>query len=199
MPFTPLTATHRLQMQYVITGFTHTIHAYCERGADILGAKQLVDRDGILPLPFQDVAQEWWADVSLNLGEDVPPPVVLLQERSGLLWLPIDSFTPTGTGGSDPSTLANQLTVVVRDTDFRKIRITVLETINGYVGHSPSGRGIDANIDAFCDAIDGVDTDIHAIYRWQKSRGDNFILATGAIAGATLDLNDKLKRGRGYE
>jgi hypothetical protein len=199
MPFTPLTATHRLNFQYSVLGFTHTVKLYCKRQDPLIGGPALLNRDGTLT-DVVDAAQGFWDDIRGNYSDSVAAPGCLFEERSGSLWLPITGVTVAGAGGSStPPSPASQFTMLIRDTAFKKMRLTLMEMRHGYVGHSPSGLGIYTDLDVIANSYNGVGFGPHDPYMWQKSRGDNYILASGAIAGSTLDLNDKLKRRRGLE
>lgn len=196
---TPLTATHRFTMSYVVDGFTHIKRSYCKRQDPLIGGPAVLDRNGSL-IDVVDAAQGLWDTFSQSLETTVPPPAVLFEERSGSLWLPVAAATVTGSGSSTNGVrLASQYTLVVRDTAFKKIRATWLEFSEAYVGHSPSGLGISTTLDVIANNYNGAGAIANHPFLWEKSRGDNYILASGAIAGGTLDLNDKIKRRRGLE
>lgn len=195
---TTLTATHRITLTYVCTGFTHLWRGFCKVGSTVLGVRQLVCRDGITEISWKDGIEYWGSKVPEFADCDATMSA-LLEVRSGTLWNPLDAdaFTVGLFGGTFAP--ASQYTAVVRDTAFKKIRVVLMEGFNGYVGHAASGYGINAGLDDMSDVLNGNDADPLTNYQWQKSRGDNYILASGAIAGVTLDLNDKLKRARGLE
>jgi hypothetical protein len=195
----PLTATARIEFKYVIAGMTHRLNTYMAYN-DVIGQHQMVDRDGITTVLWTVGAQKLWdairtAYVAASL---TAPAQISLFQRAGTLWNLIDVATLTGIGsGSGTQTLASQFTLVVRDTAFKKMRFVLLELSQGYAGHDPLGMGISGIGNTITQCINGVNGNANDAYRWMKSRGDRFIAATGAIAGGTLDMNDKLKRARG--
>jgi hypothetical protein len=196
---TPLTATHRFSFTYAVDGLQHVAIAYCKRQDPLIGGMGVANRDGSSLTSIGDAAQGYWDLMKQQMLGSVPVPTVLFEERSGLLWFPLAGVAVTGAAGAGANFHASQYTLVVRDTSFKKLRITWMEGALGYVGHSPSGLGLGAGADNIANGYNGVGFGAHDPYVWQKSRGDRYILAAGAIAGATLDLNDKLKRRRGLE
>jgi hypothetical protein len=196
----PLVATSRLVAKYVVSGLTHTLRMYMAYN-DVLGQHQMVDRDGITTVLWTLGGQYVWDKIRAMLDATlVPNPATLeLQQRSGTLWNPIDFAALTGAGSGGGFSPALQQTWVLRDIAFKKIRFEVLEGVYQYNYHSNTGVGLNAAETAVTSMLSGADASANAPYRWMKSRGDRFILASGAIAGLTHDLNDKLKRARGIE
>jgi len=187
-------------MKYVVHNLTHTLRMYMAYN-DVLGQHQMVDRDGLTTVLWTLGGQYAWDKVRIMLdATEVPNPATLeLQQRSGILWNPVDFAALTGAGGGGGYQPALQQTWVVRDTAFKKIRFEVFEGVYALSYHSNVGVGLNAAETAVTSMLSGADASANAPYRWLKSRGDRFILATGAIAGLTHDQNDKLKRTRGLE
>lgn len=197
MPST-LTATHRIVAKWQNSGLEHVQRAYCELGTPIGGVQQLVSRDGVSPIPVPDAYQGMFDALSAILADTDAAISFSLEERTGLIWNPLDfDSIPPFTGRT--LVPASQFTLVLRDTAFIKIRVVVLETAEGYVGHSASGLGINANTDDFTNNYNGNTGVGTEPFFWQKSLVDNFILAGGSVAGGTYDLNDRAKRDRGLE
>lgn len=192
----PLLATNRVTFTFTVSGLNHVQRFYCERAAPLLGVEQLADRDGIVTRDAQSCFDSGWQGIARVLGVLTTTATAILEEYSAPLWNPVAAFTVSAAGDQAADTPASQLTVVVRDTAFKKIRMTTMEPGLGYAGHSNTGYGFNVSADQYIDSITGADTDTFGIYRWAKSRGDRFIMASGMIAGATLDFNDKLKRSR---
>lgn len=197
----PLLATARLQFLYQVSGFNHRLNCYVAYN-DVLGQHQMVDRDGITTVLWSLGGQYLWDKFrALYSAASLAAPASLsLFQRSGSLWNLIDVTTLTGIGTSGGAfTAGNMYTWVLRDLQFKKLRFLSLENVYGYVGHWNNGLRGDAATDAVTNMLSGADASANAPYRWMKSRGDRFLAASGAVAGLTLDLNDKLKRARGYE
>lgn len=197
----PLLATAKLTFEYTVAGLLHRLNMYMAYN-DVLGQHQMVDRDGITTILWTVGAQYAWDKIRATLysGDVTSPAQVSLYDRSGTLWNLKDVAALTGVGSYPSATAkASQETWVLRDTAFKKLRFILLEGPYGYVLHSPNGVVSDPSLNAVSSMLSGVDNNASAPYRWMKSRGDRFLAATGVIAGFTLDLNDKLKRARGFE
>jgi len=197
----PLLATSKLTFEYVVQGVLHKYDAYMAYN-DVLGQHQMVDRDGITTILWTVGAQTLWnaARQFWTAGDVLTPATLKLFKYAAPVWNLIDTAALTGIGsGGGPISLASQVTYVLRDTAFKFVRAIWLECNQGYVGHSPNGSGISGVLTGLSDEYTGVNPTVSAPYRWQKSRGDRFLAATNAVAGLTLDLNDKLKRRRGLE
>lgn len=194
-----LAATARIAIAYVVDGLHHVIHHYCAYNL-VLGVPQLVDRDGITTILWTLAAGDLWSVAKgMFTAASVPSvPTATLESRSGALWNPVavTSLVGIGTHGGTYNK-ASELTFVLRDTLFKKVRVNWLEGAFGYVGHSATGTGIEASVDGMANMYNGANAGANDPYRWVKSRGDRFLAPTGVIAGGTLDLNDKLKRARG--
>lgn len=198
---TPLTATARIKVTYTTDGFVHRYVNYCAYNL-VLGIPQLVDRDGITTVLWSLASTYLWDLVRAVMSTTAvgATAVATLESRSGALWNPVAIYPLSGAGTTVGAySKAQQATWVIRDTAFKKMRYLIFETPFAYLFHSVTGRGYSAGYDAITDGFSGTDASANAPYRWVKTRGDRFLLATGDIAGLTFDLNDKLKRARGLE
>lgn len=193
---TPLTATDRVVLTYQVLGLQHRLVSYCSQGAPISGEPSLITRDGSSTIVWNLLAQFQWEVLRSLLDPSTPPASAQLETRSGIIWNPVSGQSLLHNGAAGGSSEASQLTVVLNDTAFKKIRVIAMEPSLGYAGHSPSGIGVSGPIDAFVLAYTTM-TDPDCPFEWVKSRGDRYILSSGACRGATLDTNDKLRRARG--
>jgi hypothetical protein len=191
----PLLATDRIVFNIAVGGLAHKLVAYVKQAAPIMGVPQILDRDGITTHGWDGAAQYMWDLLVAIYDSTTPPAAAELQNRSGIVWNPVAGVTLTSNGIGTGIALAGQLTYVLRDTAFKHIRYTLMETTLPYAGHEPNGFGLDVNADALLTALTS-NSNVVAPFNWQKSRGDRYILASGACAGGTLDLNDKLRRRR---
>lgn len=197
----PLLATNRITLSYTVIGFAHKMHAYCIRGFDTpAGVPQVTFRDGVTGLEWEDAAQGLWNAIRPMLEIPTAAATATFDELISLAWVPLAAAALTGAGQSSGSAkVASQATWVVRDTAFKFMRFIILEHTEGYVGHSPTGLTLGPTPANTTNDLNGVETLAGEPFNWQVSRGRRYILASGAIAGLTYDLNDKLKRGRGLE
>src|SRR5207248_2623989 len=122
--------TSRVHLPYTVDGEDHDFHIYCETVAG--GPPFSLVGWGIAGNPtFQDAA------ASMNLAMyhmwhtgDTTFADILLEQFDGSAWNPIEGYTPAVQPDSSSSLkLATQVTVVLRDDQFRKVRPVLMETI----------------------------------------------------------------------
>jgi hypothetical protein len=196
---TPLTATAKISFSYRVMGLVHRLDTYMAYN-DVLGQHQMVDRDGVTTVLWTLGAQYLWDKMRVLFHPtNVPSPAAIsLFQRSGSFWNLIDVANLTGVGsGGDITGAGWQLTWVLRDTAFKKLRFIMLETLFASLDHTPTGESGQGNIEACTDMLDGEDVNASAPYRWMKSRGDRFLAATGVVAGLTSTTNQRIRRARG--
>lgn len=198
---TPLVAAYRITLNYTVAGLAHKWRGYCKPNA--VGAQpwSLITFNSLFVDTWVASIQALWSQLcNFAFTTDVAPATAQLEQNLGLLWVPLDFTLLTGSGtNTPPATLAQQYTAVVRDTAFRKMRVVLLETAMPYLGHSSSGVGLGTLSDNTTQAWSGAITSAAYPFQWQISRGGNYILRAGAIAGVTFDQNRKLKRARHVE
>jgi hypothetical protein len=195
---TPLVSSRRITLTYVVLGLSHK-HRHYAVNADSGGIRQVLHRDGTTVISWTDAAQALWDAIRQVLDNTVPAATALLEDRSGTLWLPTASATLSNAGQvSGVVNIASQITTVLRDTTFKKIRSIVLEHDEGYVGHSATGHTISSAVTSMVSALDGtVVSPAETPFNWIVGRSENYILSSGAVAGVTLDSNDRIRRSRG--
>lgn len=191
---TVLVASWRITIPYTVTGQNHKVHAYA-RIATTTPSFGLRHRDLTTVIPWTDAADQF----NRYFGDAFLPAAatwgtVLLEQLVGSLWQPqaTHSVTGTQTGTTIP---ASQVTVVLRDTTFKKIRLVALDTKYQPPirwANLPTGTVIDNNLVEWT----GAYTDTASPFLWQVGRSNNFLQAD-PIAGISVDLNDKLRRARG--
>lgn len=193
---TALAATDRLTINYTVLTLAHKITMYCKQGSPIAGVAQVLDRDGVSLIAVASAAQFVWDTMRDKFTTTVLAADYLLEHRSGIAWNPVEADVLTGIGTGGSAAVASQFTLVLRDTSFLKIHNLLLEHSEGYAGHSNTGLGLNTPLDNYVLAYIS-DIDPVCQWHWVKSRGDHYILASGAGAGGTLGLNDKIRRARG--
>ena len=195
----PLTATSVLRFEYVVSGLRHKLQTYMAYN-DVLGQHQMVDRDGITTILWTTGAQYLWDKVRALYysGYVTSPATVTLLHRSGTLWNIVDVAALTGTGSNGTvGKFGAEGTWTLRDTSFKKLKYILLEAVFDLTGKYPTGIGAGSAINAMTNALNGVDTDASAPFRWVKSRGDRFLAASGTVAGLSFRPNDAICRARG--
>jgi hypothetical protein len=195
----PLLANDRVKIDYYVDGQPHVVRMYCNRGTTSGSTYNLLARDLSTQLDWQPCIQQAWNCFVGLFYAGTPTPIATLESLSGSVWNPIDAFTLVNAGAGGSYNPASQATWVVRDTAFKKIHLVLMEHRLGYVGHAGNGLGLAAITDVVTRDITGADGDAFGLFQWWKSRGNRYILPSGAIAGLTFDLNDKMKRRRNLE
>lgn len=195
---TPLTALARITINYTVLNLVHKHRMYVR--LDPTGGTPVfvMDRDATPHISWIGAAQRVWDIVGgVLIGAGEPAPTAILEDYVAPYWRPHDFVTLSGvSGGGTASFPTSQATWVVRDTAFKFIRVIWLETLAGVLGHSSSGLGLSGPLTAVTNELAGPVVAHLSPWAWQVSRGNNYIAATGAIAGLTLDQNRKLKRVR---
>lgn len=190
---TILTATWRATVPYTISGLAHKLHIYAKI-ATTTPTFSVRHRNGIDSSDFDDIMDRLASRLTNVLPSGTVIGTCLFEQRSGSIWTPQYSYLPTDTfsGSLQPAT---QLTAVLRDTAFKKVRLTVLDTKIAAPAHYPglSGGGLDGFIAGWGEAGAVVPEDP---WFWAVSRGSNYMLSS-PFAGTTMDLNDKIRRARG--
>src|SRR5215831_5907577 len=184
---TPLVSTHRITIEYHDASQSHKMRAYVKVASLTAVPPTLHMRDGSSVINWTDAATGLTAAASAILSNTFSFGGALLEQNipGTDTWFTIDTFAPGGTGSLGGATLpASQFTLVVRDTENRKIRVVVLDTAKHYTGHSQTGLGIDTDTTAVVHDYDGTDVaTASSPYNWQVSRKELFIKAVGSIAG----------------
>lgn len=199
----PLLAVTRISVFYTIQSFRHVWRGYVSQDPAAFTPRHILKRDGVTSISWVVAAQAAWDTIRQVIrSTETPVPSARLENLvvGTNQWQLTDVANLINAGASADATVkASQLTVVVRDTAFKFLRFVVLESTPGYVGHAENGLGIDAHIDVVVNNLNGTNIAANEPFTWQMSRGFRYINPSGSIAGATLDLNDKLKRRRGFE
>lgn len=190
---TPLSATWRIKFQYAVDGLEHVLHAYARIGT-ITPTLTLRQRDGVTETLWSDCATGMVGAMSNVLPAAVVWGAQTLEQLSGLVWLPQASAAATaGTAGTYKP--ATQITAVLRDTGFHKIRLQVMEGVVAAPSHTPGipGSGF---LNALLLPFTVGGSTAGDPYFWMVSRANQY-LQDNPVVGTTVDLNDKLRRARG--
>lgn len=189
---TPLLATARITLPYTIAGIEHKVHLYVqEHGTtSIDGYLTINTRSG--NISWAAGIQQWADRYAVIAPSDMVPGTAILEELAGSLWLPVQSydivdFTPTVTVHKN----AEQDTLTLRDANFKKVRVIMMEGIIGAPAKTtnPSENG-------FLLGYVNSGADVNDPINWQVSRGNDFLSISPFVSFVTT-LNRKLRRARG--
>lgn len=201
---TPLTAVNRIDFVYVIDGLTHHNVRYCDWDGST-SSPTLARNGGGSAITLQDAADAWANALAQVLAVgDAQTASYTLQEYSSGAWLDrVFGTTDIDSDWTNPRIPASQITLVLRDTDFKFIRMQVFESAQPMPYHFSALGSNTGPLHTFssrlwnmCYNFDSAGEAGLNCWDWVKSRGNNF-LATTAFVGVTGDFNDKVRRARG--
>lgn len=195
---TTLAATGRIVFPYTCSSQPHIFHMYV-RNPQLVGGNWLINsrttdaNDTDWTAAADRIGHAW--DYAVGTGTTYG--VAQLQTRSGLVWTTVatHTVTPGALGGS--ITLTTQLTMTLRDTSFRKVKVDVMEGRAGYLFHTTDPLGGDATMDNFTNCF-CIGTG-HAAdpFNVMVGRGNAYLTVNPFVA-LTVCPNRKLRRARGY-
>lgn len=196
---TTLVAAGRLKIAYTPgAGFTHLMHCYI-RNVQLVGAVYVANSRATdaNDSPVSDIVTAFIETFSYlwPLGTTVAD--TLLELRTGSVWNPAASYTFTGTNHAIGALWpASQLTVVLRDTMFRKVKVEILDTNQNALQHDATLTGGSAQMDSLLQQCSSGATLPGAPYSCLVGRGNTF-LNTNPLVSWTIAHNRKLRRARG--
>lgn len=201
---TPLTATARIDFVYTINTLPHHLVHYCEWDGST-STPTLARNGGGAAIALQDAADSITAAMSQIFSQDDDQNVdFTLQERSGSVWLDrVFGTSHMDTDWTNVRIPASQMTLVLRDTEFKFLRVVYLESAQPLPYHFSSMGSNTGPLHTFSTrlwstayAYNSPSESATNAWDWVKSRGDNF-LNSSAFVGITGDFNDKVRRARG--
>lgn len=193
----PTTGIGRITIPYTVSSLTHECRMYVWNPT-LAGSQWNIDiRPDVGGVSDWVNAAQGLADaISWLLPAAATPGTASLEELSGTGWLPRDTTTVTLTNALGSVNLATQTTLTLRDSNFTRPKIVVME-INqpGPVKYtSPTAGG--ANFDGFIDAF--LASSIVAQRPWfYMVNQHGFYLLDDAFVSTTITYNRKLRRARG--
>ncbi len=194
----PLIATGRLLWTYTYSGITHKLIAYVRNVQAVGGSWNINSRTtDANDLLWTLAAEALEQSVSYLLANSVAGGDVLLQTLAAGVWNTLATYSPVTSHAVGTTVPVAQSTMVLRDTNFKKVKVVVMEPNQAAPQHWVSPLGGDANMDNFTKQWMSTFTVSNAPYNWQVGRGNQY-LSTSPFIGITVTLNKKLRRARGY-
>lgn len=198
---TPLLATHRVDVPYIVPGLPeHHMRILCNAVPDgsFTDGWALVDRTGA-HIDFAD-AMSYLMPLFVPLfANDSTIGDPQLQQFVAGAYPTVATGTGGGTGTSTiPGLFAQQTSITFHSTTLlENLRIQVMEASHAYVdyyGKFLTEASIPATVlrnfvGGFTDTAGA-----HAMYKWTRNRGASFIQA---LLSTVFDQNERLKRERG--
>jgi hypothetical protein len=191
----PLVATSRITIPYTVDGQPHKARAYCSQSGVVVGGFIQID-SRITPsaIGWNDATMQWQSRLQQILPNTTVFGAALLEERSGVVWNPLDVLALTGTG-TNSTKPASQITTVLRDAAFFKVKAVLLDTNQQPTNHYGSPVTGVTDLDTYLVGYSASIIPEDPFY-WQKSRGDRFLISSPFV-GLTTDFNDRVRRARG--
>ena len=192
---TPLVPNWRVTIPYTVSGRTHKMRFYTGDAVLDSGTYKIPDRTA--------VSFDWSLGLTsvignmaniMSGGDSVGQPS--LEELVGGIWqtravTAAPTFSPTGA-----PVLSSQMTLVLRDTNFKQIKVVVLDTGLQPPAHAVSLAGVDTAGAFFVTEFMPTHGDAHSPYTWIVGRSGAY-LSTAPFIGYTLALNRRIRRVRG--
>lgn len=193
----PVTGIGRITIPYTVTALTHECRMYVWNPT-LAGSQWNIDiRPDVGGVADWTLAAQGLADaISFLLATGVTAGTASLEELSGTGWLPRDTTTVTLTNLAGSSSLATQATLTLRDENFTRPKIVVMEINQAgpFKLTSPAAGG--ANFDGFIDAFLGTSSVAQRPWFFMVNQHGHFLLDNSFVS-TTVTYNRKLRRARG--
>jgi len=193
----PLVAASRIVLPININGLVHKLRVYA-RNATLVGTDWMINtrETDANDLAWADAVADLAAAVSFLLPTTASANAAILEKRTGDLWNPVDFVVVPLPNKGGTSVAASQITLVMRDTTFYKVKVVVMEGIIDGPGRYPSFDTLTGALLNMASEWDDTHTLDNAPWRWQVGR-DNEYLLDNPFVGLTITFNRKMRRARG--
>jgi len=187
----------RITVPYTVSGLTHVARMYVSNPS-LSGADWVVD---IIPSTggtavWTAAADGFAAAISNILATGTTAGSALLEEYSATGWLPRATAAVTLPNLSGNPSLAGQITLTLRDTNFTRPKIIAMETnqVLPFKFTSPTGGA--GGLDAFVDNFLGTSSISGRPWFFMVNQHGHF-LQPSSFVSVTGTYNRKLRRARG--
>lgn len=192
-----VTGMGRIVVPYTVDGLTHKVRFYARNPQAVGGSFNVNSR----ALDNNDIV--WTAAlarVTLAMSNIMPSGAVwgsaFLEKFDGSVWNALAFSTPTDAMTGSGYQKATQLTMVLRDTAGKKLKVVWLEMTKVAPVHFTSPTGGDVDMDALIAPFVAGGGNASDPYNWQVSHR-NLYVNTSPFVGMTITLNRKVRRRRG--
>jgi hypothetical protein len=194
----PLVATARIQIPYIVSGFTHIHHAYV-RNAQLVGGNWLINSRALdeNDTNWHDAVDSILGSISFWAPNGTTVGAALLQKRSGGIWNNVDLYSPAfnPTGGGGP-VAAGQATLTLKDKLLYNFKVQFMELQESYPQLIKNPTAGDADMDDFIGRYTQSGGASLYPYDFIVSRLDQFV-ASSPFVSLSVFLNRKVARARG--
>jgi len=193
----PLLGIGRITIPYTVSGQTHVLRMYVNNPT-LAGSTWEID---VRPsvggtIDWADAAESLANAMSSMLATGVTPGSALLEEYSSTGWLPRDTATVTFPNLTGSSALASQFTLSLRDSNFTRPKIVLMEVNNpGPLKFTAPDAG-GANVDAF--VAEFLNTGVTTNRPWfVMANMHGHFLQEEPFISATITYNHRMRKVRG--
>jgi len=193
----PLLGIGRITVPYTVSGRTHSLRMYVN-SPTLAGSTWEID---VRPsvggtIDWADAAESLANAMSSMLATGVTPGTALLEEYSSTGWLPRDTATVTFPNLTGSSSLASQFTLSLRDSNFTRPKIVLMEVNNpGPLKFTAPDAG-GANVDAF--VAEFLNTGVTTNRPWfVMANMHGHFLQEEPFISATITYNHRMRKVRG--
>lgn len=193
----PTTGIGRITIPYTVSSLVHECRMYVKNPTLAASVWNIDIRPDVGGVADWSLAAQGLADaISWILPTGVTAGSAILEELSGTGWLPRDTASVTLTNLSGTGATASQTTLTLRDENFTRPKIVVMEgnTLGPTKVSSPTGGN--AAYDSFIDAFLGSSSVAQRPWFFMVNQHEFFLL-DDAFVSATITYNRKLRRARG--
>lgn len=194
---TPLSATGRITIPITTQSGLHKVRHYVRGLAQTGGVwkvntRTLDEND----LDWEDAAEAMAHSISFLFATAASVGDAVLEKLEGIVWQPKAFHTVVIDQKGGSTAPASQATIVLRDVQFKKVKVVLLEINSGTLYHTNSYAALSGS---FLNVIAEYTSDhvgTNAPYVWMVGRG-NAYLNTAPFVGVTVAPNHKARRALG--
>lgn len=193
----PTTGIGRITIPYTVSGLTHVCRMYVKNPTLTSGNWNIDIIPSTGGVAVWTAAAQGFADhMSSALATGTTPGTALLEELSGTGWLPRDTAAVTFPNLSGSATLASQITLTLRDVNFTRPKIVLMEGNQAPPNKYTSPTGGPGGLDNFIDGFLGSSVTSGRPWFFMVNQHEHFLLDNSFVS-VTLTYNRKLRRARG--
>jgi hypothetical protein len=193
---TALVPTWRITVPYTATGRQHKLRMYIPTCTPAGASYTFTDRLAAT-VDWGDAVEGLATNLQNVMSTGTTLGDALLEELVAGIWLPRGNHTILAAfAPSAAPVLSSQWTLVLRDTNFKKMKVILLDVRVVPPAHATSVATCDAQSQFLVKNFTPAATAANPPYNWMIGRSGAFI-NTAPFVGLTLALNRKIRRARG--
>ena len=188
----------RITIPYTVDSLNHRTRMYVDNPT-LSGSDWVINKRPSVggTVDWKDAANDLASAISYVLGTGATPGTALLEEYAATGWLPRDTFAVSFPNLAGTHNLATEMTLSLRDSNFTRPKIVVLETAHVAPRKFTSPTGGAGNQDNMI--AEFLSTHVGAAAPWVTMVNQHgFFLQENPFISFTTTYNEKLERARGF-